>query len=72
MKLEDIHKALKDGKKVYWETYDYQVKRVPLRKNYAEFDNNHPTFLDGHTLEIVHTNGFGGLAHPDELKDCFQ
>ena len=73
MTVNEIHSALKSGKKVCWKNGIYEVRRSPKRSgSLGQYDVNHDTFLDGAVLEIrCIDNGFGGYADLSELKDCY-
>ena len=49
MKLEEIKRAVKNGKKVYWKHLDYQVK---VDKN----DNWTINHAGGHIIGLVHND----------------
>jgi len=71
MNVQEIHEALDQGKKVIWGNALYQVFKSEVTKG-CEYQENHPTNINGMVLEIICMNNyFGGIASIKELDDCF-
>ena len=69
MTIQEIHKALSEGKTVNWSNGLYYLHYV-----YAEPTNEYakPTFKDGKAIRITcSSNYFGALATESCLKACF-
>lgn len=67
MTLLEVHNALRNGKKVYWNNKNYEVRLVENDDYLVQ-----TTLVDGFLLEIIYTpEYFGGLADLEELQECY-